>query len=149
VRIVAVSDAHRDAWLALRIALWPDEEAAVMAEDVDRMLAAAHGDRPVWVAVDESGVVGFAEASLRRDYVNGCETCPVAFLEGIYVAPHARRQGIGRALDRTVQDWAIMRGCHEYASDALLENRESHAFYAALGFEETERVVYFRRQLSA
>ena len=27
--------------------------------------------------------VGFAEASLRHDYVNGCETSRVAFLEGI------------------------------------------------------------------
>ena len=76
MRIVAVSDAHRDAWLALRIALWPDEEAAVMPEDVDRMLAAAHGDRPVWIAVDESGVVGFAEASLRRTGVRGRRPVP-------------------------------------------------------------------------
>jgi len=94
-------------------------------------------------------VSGFAEASLRRDYVNGCETSPVAFLEGIYVAPQARCQGVGRALDRAVQDWAIQRGCQEYASDALIDNRDSHAFHAALGFEETERVVYFRRRLSA
>jgi len=148
VWIEPVSKAHRDAWLALRIALWPDEQASIHAEDVDRMLAAPDADRPAWLAVDESGAIGFAEAGLRRDYVNGCETSLVAFLEGIYVAPEARRQGVGRALDRMVQDWAIVRGCREYASDALIDNRESHTFHAALGFEETERVVYFRRRLS-
>jgi aminoglycoside 6'-N-acetyltransferase I len=148
VRIEPVSKAHRDAWLALRIALWPDEQVSVHAEDVDRMLAAPDADRPTWLAVGESGVIGFAEATLRRDYVNGCETTPVAFLEGIYVVPDARRQGVGRALDRMVQDWATKRGCEEYASDALMDNRESHAFHAALGFEETEHVVYFRRRLS-
>ena len=149
MRIEPVSKVHRDAWLALRIALWPDEDETVLAEDVDRMLGTADVDRPTWLAIDEGGVSGFAEASLRRDYVNGCETSPVAFLEGIYVAPQARCQGVGRALDRAVQDWAIQRGCQEYASDALIDNRDSHAFHAALGFEETERVVYFRRRLSA
>ena len=149
MRIEPVSKPHRDSWLALRIALWPDEDTTVLAEDVDRMIATPDADRPAWLAIDESGVIGFAEAALRRDYVNGCETSPVAFLEGIYVAPQARRQGIGRTLDRTVRDWAMLRGCREYASDALIDNRESYAFHAALGFEETERVVYFRRRLDA
>ena len=35
----------------------------------------------------------------------------------------------------------------EIASDAQLENVEGHAFHTAIGFEETERVVYFRRRL--
>jgi aminoglycoside 6'-N-acetyltransferase I len=34
------------------------------------------------------------------------------------------------------------------ASDALLENTDSHAMHRALGFEEAERVVYFRKLLS-
>ena len=33
-------------------------------------------------------------------------------------------------------------------SDALLENAESHHMHAGLGFEETERVVYFRKELA-
>lgn len=33
------------------------------------------------------------------------------------------------------------------ASDALLDNAGSHAFHEAVGFEETERVVYFRKSL--
>lgn len=147
MRIEPVSPPLRDAWVALRIALWPDEPAGVMAQEIDRMLAASDADRPAWLAIDHSGAIGFAEASLRHDHVNGCETSPVAFLEGIYVMPHARRRGAGRALDATVRAWAIERGCREYASDALLDNRDSHAFHAALGFEETERVVYFRRAL--
>ena len=147
MRIEPVSPPLRDAWVALRIGLWPDEPADVMTDEIDRLLAAPDSDRPAWLALDDGRPIGFAEASLRRDYVNGCETSPVAFLEGIYVMPHARGQGVGRALDAAVRDWAIVRGCREYASDALLDNRESHAFHAALGFEETERIVYFRRVL--
>jgi aminoglycoside 6'-N-acetyltransferase I len=35
--------------------------------------------------------VGLVEASIRTDYVNGTSSSPVAFLEGIYVIPEARR----------------------------------------------------------
>ena len=45
-------------------------------------------------------------------------------------------------------DWARHAGCREIASDAVLENSISHAVRRALGFEETERVVFFRRKLA-
>ena len=90
---------------------------------------------------------GFAEASLRHDYVNGCDTSPVAFLEGMYVAPVMRGQGVARALVAAVQAWARSRGCSELASDAALDNLGSHQMHKALGFAETQRVVYFRKML--
>ena len=88
------------------------------------------------------------EATLRTDYVNGCETSPVAFLEGIYVEPGARRQGVARRLVEVVQQWARQMNCSEMASDALLQNTDSHGMHLGLGFEETERVVYFRKVLT-
>jgi aminoglycoside 6'-N-acetyltransferase I len=43
-------------------------------------------DAIVYLAREEGDdVVTFAEATLRRDYVNGCSTSPVGFLEGVYV----------------------------------------------------------------
>jgi aminoglycoside 6'-N-acetyltransferase I len=33
------------------------------------------------------------------------------------------------------------------ASDAFLDNSASHQMHGALGFSETERVVYFRKSL--
>lgn len=99
-----------------------------------------------FVASGEDGTpAGFAEAAIRHDYVNGTESSPVAFLEGIYVRPSARRQGVARALVDAVERWAAERGCGELASDALLDNDASHAMHRGLGFEETERVVYFRK----
>jgi aminoglycoside 6'-N-acetyltransferase I len=92
---------------------------------------------------------GFAEATLRTDYVNGCETSPVAFLEGIYVESWARRQGVARELVAEVERWALGLGCREFASDALLENEASHRMHRGLGFVETERVVYFRKDLAS
>ncbi len=72
---------------------------------------------------------------------------PVAFVEGIYVVEAARGQGVARALVGAVEAWAGARGLSELASDALLDNTDSHAMHQALGFAETERVVYFRKAL--
>lgn len=82
-----------------------------------------------------------------EQHVNGTESSPVAFLEGIYVVPEARRTGIAASLVSAVCRWAQNAGCQELASDALLENQVSHAAHRALGFEETERVVFFRKAL--
>lgn len=101
-----------------------------------------------FVAYSESNTaLGFVEAAVRTDYVNGTQSAPVVFLEGLYVVPEARRRGVARALVGAVERWALDIGCREFASDALLENHVSHAVHRALGFEETERVVFFRRLL--
>jgi aminoglycoside 6'-N-acetyltransferase I len=93
-------------------------------------------------------VQGFAEAAIRTDYVNGAQSSPVGFLEGLYVVPHGRRNGVARLLVAAVTRWAAECGCSELASDAALANTASQALHRALGFEETERVVYFRKPTS-
>lgn len=134
------------AWSAQRTALWPDEDAQVLADEAPMMLDDDGG--AVFVAERDGELVGFAEAMLRHDYVNGTETSPVGFLEGWYVAPAWRGRGVGRALVVAVEDWTLRQGCTELASDALLDNIISHGAHAACGFEETERVVYFRKLLA-
>lgn len=135
---------HVAQWSSLRARLWPEAARSEHASDTARILE--HPDRYVaYVALEGARAVGFAEGSLRHDYVNGCATSPVGFLEGIYVCPEYRRQGLARALCDAVQTWARKHGCAELASDALLENTASHGMHHALGFEETERVVYFQK----
>lgn len=95
----------------------------------------------------DGAALGFVEASKRRDYVNGTDSSPVAFLEGIYVVPQFRHQGVARTLVGAVMNWARAQGCHELTSDSLLSHTDAHAAHMALGFEETERVVYFRKIL--
>ncbi|MBV8720762.1 MAG: GNAT family N-acetyltransferase [Candidatus Eremiobacteraeota bacterium] len=138
-----------DGWIALRCKLWPECDASVHREDA-RGLIARDSDALVVLARSDAGVVvGFAEAALRRDYVNGCSTSPVAFLEGIYVEPEFRRQAVARRLCAEVQRWGVDAGCTEFASDSLLDNESAHIVHRALGFTETERVVYFRKPLDA
>ena len=133
------------AWLALRSALWPEASEAEHFSGMADAVARCHYVR---LALATGGsALGFIEASKRVDYVNGTSSSPVAFVEGLYVVPDARRQGVARALVESVVQWALDQGCAELASDAVIGNDTAHAAHRALGFEETERVVYFRRAL--
>jgi aminoglycoside 6'-N-acetyltransferase I len=129
-------------WLPLRTALWPDS-AADIDHDTHTILSAPERYLVLVFTHENGEALGFAEASIRTDYVNGTHTSPVAFLEGLYVKPDSRGQGIARQLVADVEQWAREMGCTELASDALVENQVSHKMHEALGFEETERVVYF------
>ncbi len=137
---------HLDGWAALRHALWDELTEAEHRVEAEAQLAEPERLLNL-VALDGDVVVGFAEAALRQDYVNGCETSPVVFLEGIYVDASVRGQGVARRLCDAVADWGRAQGCSEFASDALADDADSHAFHRAAGFVETERVVYFRREL--
>lgn len=145
MRITPPTGSADSAWLTLRLALWPDASEAEHLSAMTDATARRHYVR-LAVAADRSAL-GFVEASKRVDYVNGTSSSPVAFLEGLYVVPSARRRGIARTLVESVVQWAVHEGCTELASDALIDNCTAHTVHRALGFEETERVVYFRRAL--
>ena len=133
-------------WLSMRRALFPHHDETFLRAEMERFVA-----RPEryaqFLAIDQEGVtVGLAEVSLRADHVPGKRSTPVAFLEAVYVAPDARRQGLARALVNHARAWGRTQGCSEFASDALLDNAASHALHRALGFEETTRIVCFRQR---
>lgn len=137
-------------WLALRMALWPAEDEEQGAEHLEEMrkLCAQPDRYAQFLAYSPPGEPqGLVEVALRSDYVNGTDSSPVGFLEGLYVAPSFRKQGIAAMLVAAAETWCREQGCTEMASDALLENTVSHAMHRALGFAETERVVYFKKSL--
>ena len=91
--------------------------------------------------------VGFARCQLRHDYVEGCETSPVGFLEGIYVDDGHRHAGIAKALLTACEDWSRSVGCTEFASDCELDNHISLAWHLKAGFEEVNRTIWFAKKL--
>jgi aminoglycoside 6'-N-acetyltransferase I len=125
----------------MRAALWPDEdvdELQTLLEDPTQVAFVAERD--------DGRLCGFAEASVRK-YANSNDESPCAFLEGWWVDADTRRSGVGRALVAAIEDWARAQGFTELGSDALLDNTLGHQAHQALGFEERERVVYFRKLL--
>jgi len=130
--------------LRLRRLLWPDSEEA----EVDDVLERPDSLGVLLVAERPNGTLGgFAEIGLRG-YAEGCTTSPVAYLEGIWVDPDVRRSGVGAALVREAERWAADRGLVELASDCDLQNIGSLGFHLGVGFEETQRVICFRRDLT-
>ena len=144
IRPVTKADAL--AWEAMRSDLWPDESG----EHPSTVQQFFEGTIPyieeVLLALDDTKVVGFAELSIRN-IVDGCESGRVAYLEGWYVKPGARGKGIGHALVKAAEEWGRAQGCTEFASDVEIENEASARLHRALGFEETSRVICFRKDL--
>ena len=142
-----MTEADRAVWVEMRLAIWPGCSPRWHAADIGEKLR----DPEAWGFIAETASgrpAGFAELAIRK-YANGCESSPVPFLEGIWVAPQFRRLGVARRLIAHIEAFVTARGFTEIGSDARIENTISHAAHARWGFSETERVVYFRKVLRA
>jgi predicted N-acetyltransferase YhbS len=139
-------------WVRMRTALWPDdgehteEVGAFFATDTFRWSESLFSWKVFVAERPDGGLCGFVETSIRPQ-VDGCSTRPVGYVEGWYVDPDMRRQGIGRKLVQAAERWAALQGCQEMASDAHLWNTVSHEAHEALGFKEGKRLVHFRKVL--
>ena len=91
--------------------------------------------------------VGFAQCALRTDYVEGTESSPVGYLEGVFVKEEHRRNGYAKELLHACEKWAKEMGCSEFASDCELNNVDSFRFHIANGFDEANRIISFRKRI--
>lgn len=91
--------------------------------------------------------VAWISLSLRHDYVEGCQFSPVAYVEGIFVHPDYRGQGIATELLDFADSWAKSHGARELASDTDFENIRSQAFHTKNGFREVSRNIHYIRKV--
>jgi aminoglycoside 6'-N-acetyltransferase I len=133
-------------WMRMRDALWPG--LTVKTHETDMADFRCNQTTQMVFVVDRgNGLLGgFLETGTRK-YADGCETSPVGYIEGWYVDPDLRRAGWGRTLVEAAEDWARLCGYAEIASDCLLENEVSLRAHTALGYEEKERLIHFRKSL--
>lgn len=142
-----ITSVHLSAWLAMRRALWPDTSTRAELEAECREIL-ADPQSVAFIARVDAQPIGFVEVGMRP-YAEGCETSPVGYLEGWYVEPRHRGQGVGRALVDAALAWCGRRGLREMGSDTWLDRQGSIDAHRALGFEETERIVCFKRTIPA
>lgn len=148
MRIRSIVPTDSAEWRRMRVSLWP-EDAEDHAEDIDDFFAVRDNASTVIVAeCDDGSLCGFVEVGLRS-YAEDCESSPVGYLEGWWVDPTQRLQGVGRALVSAAEAWVREQGLTEIASDTLLSNAVGEAAHRALGYDETARLICFRKSLGS
>jgi aminoglycoside 6'-N-acetyltransferase I len=143
--IRGVNKRDREEWIRMRHLLWPEE--IEIAESADEIYAGRSMVKQVFVhARDDGRLGGFIEIGVRV-YAEGCETSPVAFIEGWYVDADLRRSGVGAGLVKAAEGWAREQGYREMGSDLLIDNDTSLKAHLALGFHEVERLIAMAKRL--
>jgi aminoglycoside 6'-N-acetyltransferase I len=145
--MIPVTEQNLQEWAILCDALWADDGEEGIAEEY--ISEWRNGELPhEFLYYSDSEAVAFVSLDLRHDYVEGTDTSPVGYLEGIYVKPEFQNKGIAREMVEFAKDWAKERGCTELASDCDLWNKESILFHEKVGFEEANRIVCFTMKLA-
>ena len=143
IKRAKVEDAEILASLAIQ--MWTENDPDEQAEEFRELVM--NEDAVCFVKYEDDKPVGFAQCQLRHDYVEGTESSPVGYLEGILVAEGYRKKGYAAELLSECEKWAKEKGCTEFASDCELDNEDSLKFHMALGFEEANRIICFRKEI--
>ena len=100
----------------------------------------------VFVAAEEERLAGFLELDLRS-YGEGCSSFAGAIRRRLVRSAGLETARRRRRADSAAEQWSRERGYAELASDTEEFNRLSRDAHAALGFEEVETLVVFRKAL--
>ncbi|MBD5536301.1 MAG: GNAT family N-acetyltransferase [Lachnospiraceae bacterium] len=143
IRKASRSDAEIIANLA--VLMWDESSVDELADEFSDLLSKDNAQ--IFLKYENDVPVGFAQCQLRYDYVEGTETTPVGYLEGIFVQESYRSRGYAKELLNKCEDWAKDKGCKEFASDCELDNDNSFLFHKAMNFTEANRIICFTKKL--
>ncbi len=129
----------------LAIQMWSDTTLAELETSFAELIS--NENAACFMKYVEGKPVGFAQCQLRYDYVEGTETSPVGYLEGIFIQEEFRHQGFAKELLQACEKWAKDKKCTEFASDCELNNADSLKFHLAMGFDEVNRIICFRKDI--
>lgn len=135
-------------WASLRVAFLPEIHDINQAEVDAFFLGQNPNLKEAIVALDQTqNLIGFIELNLRHN-VPGSHQNTTPYIEAWYVLPSFQGQGIGQALIKAAEEWAIQQGFTELASDTPIANEKSISLHKKMGFKEIERVVCLLKPLS-
>ena len=117
----------------LAIQMWHDSTVLDLEKEFEKLI---ESDKATcFIKYIDNMAIGFAQCQLRTDYVEGTETSPVGYLEGIFIIEAYRKKGYAKELLSTCERWAKEQNCSEFASDCELNNIAGLRFHLAMGFE--------------
>lgn len=143
IKEMTITDASALAAMAIKI--WDSDDKDELEQEFINMTHDKESTCFIKFIGDKA--IGFANASLRHDYVEGCETSPVAYLEAIYVDEEHRHLDHAKDLVNRCEEWGREQGAKEFASDCILTNNDSYKFHTAIGFNEVNRIICFKKNI--
>lgn len=101
----------------------------------------------VFTACFQKDMIAFAHCSIRKEYIEGTKSSPVAYLEAIYVEEEYRKSGVATNLIICCENWAKDKGLTEFASDCNINNANSRSLHKHCGFNEASTLVHFVKSI--
>ena len=129
----------------LAVIMWDENSVEDLSNEFAELLS--KDDAQIFLKYENDIPVGFAQCQLRHDYVEGTETTPVGYLEGIFIMEGYRNRGYAKELLNECEMWAKDKGCKEFASDCEVDNDISFQFHMAMNFTEANRIICFTKKL--
>lgn len=143
--IVEVNNESLDPWVEMGLQLWPDNQEEELREVFINITNSDKEKAFLYKVNDE--YVGFINVSIRNDYVEGSDSSPVGYVEGIFIKADYRNKGMAKALVDKGQEWAKSKGCTQMASDIEAHNMVSYDFHLGIGFKEANRLICFIKDI--
>ncbi len=129
----------------IAIKMWSEHSLDELAKEFEDTIDCR--ESAIFMLMVDNQAVGFAQCQLRYDYVEGTDSSPVGYLEGIFLEQEFRHRGHAKKLLAQCEEWAKNKGCTEFASDCESDNDESLKFHINMGFTEVNRIICFKKQL--
>lgn len=144
-KIIGANKDNLNELVTMALDLWTDNTFEGLKSEI---LGLMDGNKDVFLmSITNDNVSGFIYMSVRTDYVEGSDSSPVAYIEGIYVKPEFRKKGIARLLFKAGENWAKANGCTQIGSDIEWDNTVSYDFHRKIGFEEANRIICFIKDI--
>lgn len=139
IRPATIADAPDIARLANQLG-YPASDQQIATRLTGLLGSAAHF---IAVAAMPAALVGWVAAE-RRLLLESGERVE---LVGLVVASTARRAGIGRALVKSAEAWAVAQKLGVISVRSNVARAESHPFYERLGYTRTKTQHAYSKQL--
>ncbi len=125
----AVLDDYSDL-ARLTLQLGYQEEPAKVKDRLNDLLT-NHDDHVIFVAEVDNQIVGWVHGFFYLLFY--AETmCEIG---GLVVDENYRRKGIAKKLMKSIEDWAVEKGCNKVSLRSGSDRKNAHQFYKDIGFD--------------
>jgi GNAT superfamily N-acetyltransferase len=142
IRPVRAADAPRLTGLLAQLG-YPDEPGAV-AGRLAAVLSSATQQVLIAAPAGHSRIDGYIGVERRPAVLEQDERVEIT---GLVVDAAARRSGVGRALVRAAEQWAVRHGLHTIVVRSNVVRPESHPFYEGTGFRRKSTSHTYRKEV--